>query len=335
MLIARFKKALISYSLGALIVSSLLGVANASNQEVKVKDYFGEQTIKLPVSKIIYLGSFAEVPAMFNTWDRVVGVSDYAFKDDIVKATLKDEELKRIKSMSSDHTAALNVELLKKLSPDLVVTFVGNPKAVEHAKKFGISFLSFQEKTIAEVMEDIDAQAKALEIDASKKLAKMQETLDFIKERLKDVKKKKGVELFHKANKISGHQALDSDILEKGGIDNFGLKYVKFGRADISVEKIVKENPEIIFIWWVSPLTPEDVLNNPKFATIKAIKNKQVYKLPTMDIGGPRAPLISLYIALKAHPEAFKGVDINAIVKDYYKVVFDLNDAEVEPFLWH
>lgn len=77
------------------------------------------------------------------------------------------------------------------------------------------------------------------------------------------------------------------------------------------------------------------MLNNPKFATIKAIKNKQVYKLPTMDIGGPRAPLISLYIALKAHPEAFKGVDINAIVKDYYKVVFDLKDAEVEPFLWH
>ncbi|GAA9009321.1 ABC transporter substrate-binding protein [Helicobacter pylori] len=333
MLIARFKKALISYSLGVLIVSSLLGVANASMQEVKVKDYFGEQTIKLPVSKIIYLGSFAEVPAMFNTWDRVVGISDYAFKDDIVKATLKDP--KRIKSMSSDHVAALNVELLKKLSPDLVVTFVGNPKAVEHAKKFGISFLSFQEKTIAEVMEDIDAQAKTLEIDASKKLAKMQETLDFIKERLKDVKKKKGVELFHKANKISGHQALDSDILEKGGIDNFGLKYVKFGRADVSVEKIVKENPEIIFIWWISPLTPEDVLNNPKFSTIKAIKNKQVYKLPTMDIGGPRAPLISLFIALKAYPEAFKGVDINAIIKDYYKVVFDLNDAEVEPFLWH
>uniref|UniRef100_UPI001ABB13A6 ABC transporter substrate-binding protein n=1 Tax=Helicobacter pylori TaxID=210 RepID=UPI001ABB13A6 len=221
------------------------------------------------------------------------------------------------------------------LSPDLVVTFVGNPKAVEHAKKFGISFLSFQETTIAEAMQAMQAQAAVLEIDASKKFAKMQETLDFIAERLKNVKKKKGVELFHKANKISGHQAISSDILEKGGIDNFGLKYVKFGRADISVEKIVKENPEIIFIWWVSPLMPEDVLNNPKFSTIKAIKNKQVYKLPTMDIGGPRAPLISLYIALKAHPEAFKGVDINAMVKDYYKVVFDLNDAEVEPFLWH
>ncbi|MGL2706032.1 ABC transporter substrate-binding protein, partial [Helicobacter pylori] len=39
MLIARFKKALIPYSLGALLVSSLLGVANASNQEIQVKDY--------------------------------------------------------------------------------------------------------------------------------------------------------------------------------------------------------------------------------------------------------------------------------------------------------
>ncbi|WP_033773362.1 ABC transporter substrate-binding protein [Helicobacter pylori] len=333
MLVTRFKKAFISYSLGVLVASLLLNVCNAAAQEVKVKDYFGEQTIKLPISKIAYIGSYVEVPAMLNAWNRVVGISDYAFKSDIVKATLKDPE--RIKSMSSDHVAALNVELLKKLSPDLVVTFVGNPKAVEHAKKFGISFLSFQETTIAEAMQAMQAQARVLEIDASKKFAKMQETLDFIADRLKGVKKKKGVELFHKANKISGHQAISSDILEKGGIDNFGLKYVKFGRADINVEKIVKENPEIIFIWWVSPLTPEDVLNNPKFSTIKAIKNKQVYKLPTMDIGGPRAPLISLYIALKAHPEAFKGVDINAMVKDYYKVVFDLNDAEVEPFLWH
>ncbi|EMG97676.1 hypothetical protein HMPREF1404_01439, partial [Helicobacter pylori GAM210Bi] len=48
MLVTRFKKAFISYSLGVLVVSSLwLNVCNASAQEVKVKDYFGEQTIKL------------------------------------------------------------------------------------------------------------------------------------------------------------------------------------------------------------------------------------------------------------------------------------------------
>ena len=40
MLVTRFKKALISYSLGALLVSSLLGVASASNQEIQVKRLF-------------------------------------------------------------------------------------------------------------------------------------------------------------------------------------------------------------------------------------------------------------------------------------------------------
>ncbi|AFI05769.1 ABC transporter substrate-binding protein [Helicobacter cetorum] len=331
MLITRFKKALAPYFF-MFLISLTLNVSSASVEEIKVKDYFGEQTIQLPISKIVYIGSYVEVPAMLGIWDRVVGISDYAFNSNIVKATLKDP--KHIKSMSSDHVAALNIELLKKLSPNLVVTFVGSPKALEHAKKFGISFLSFQERSIKEAMQAIESQAKVLQIDASKKFAKMQETLDFIKERLKNVKKKKGVELFDKPNKVSGHQAISSDILEKGGIDNFGLKYVKFGRAEISMEKMVKENPEIIFIWWISSLKPEDILNNPKFSTIKAIKNKQVYKLPTMDIGGPRAPLISLFIASKAHPEAFKGVDINAIVKDYYKVVFGLSDAEIKPFLW-
>ncbi len=116
MLVTRFKKAFISYSLGVLVASLLLNVANAAAQEVKVKDYFGEQTIKLPISKIAYIGSYVEVPAMLNAWNRVVGVSDYAFRDDIVKATLKGEDLKRIKRMSTDHTAALNVELLKNLA---------------------------------------------------------------------------------------------------------------------------------------------------------------------------------------------------------------------------
>ncbi|WP_104760606.1 ABC transporter substrate-binding protein [Helicobacter cetorum] len=333
MLITRFKKPIVSCLLSVFLGSMALpSVSSATTQEIKLKDYFGEQTFKLPIHKMVYLGSYAEVPAMLGTWDKVVGLSRYGFRIDINQVTAKN--LKSIQSIGGDHLSALNTEELKKLSPDVVVTFVGNPKTIEYAKKFNISFLSFQEQSIKEAMNNIKAQASLLQIDASKKFQKMQETLDFVKERLKNVKRKKGVEFFHKVNMVSGYHAISSDILEKGGIDNFGLKYVKFGRAEISMEKIVKENPEIIFIWWVSALQPEDVLNNPQFATIKAVKNKQVYKLPTMDIGGPRAPLISLFIATKAYPEAFKGVDIQKIVKEYYEVVFGLNEKEIEQFLW-
>lgn len=306
-----------------------------ASKEVEVKDYFGVQKISQPINRVIYLGSFAEVPAMLGDWDKVVGMASYGFKSDIVKLTAKN--LKNIKELSDDHYAALNIEKLKSLSPDLIITYVGNPQAIEFAKKFGIEFLSFQDKTVQNVIDDISIQAKVLgeEVSSKPKIAKMQEILDFIRNKTQNISEKKRViEIFHQPNEISGKNSLDSDILAKAGVENIGLKYIKNTRAQISLEKIVSENPDIIFIWWLSPYSPKDIINNPQFQTINAVKNKQVYKLPPIDIGGPRTPLISLFIALKAYPEAFKTTNINKILIDYYQSIFNLKPSEVNAFLW-
>lgn len=317
-----------------LALLGLLSLIPANAQEIEVKDYFGTQKIPLPINRVIYLGSFAEVPAMFGNWDKVVGMASYGFKSDIVKATAKN--LKDINELSDDHYAALNIEKLKSLSPDLIITYVGNPQAVEFAKKFGIKFLSFRDKTIKDVINDIAIQAKVLDQESQTrpKIAKMNEILDFIDKKTKNTPKKRVIEIFHKANQVSGKNSLDSDILAKAGVENIGLKYVKNGRAEISLEKIISQNPDVIFIWWLSPYKPEDIINNPQFQTISAVKNKQVYKLPPIDIGGPRTPLISLFVALKAYPEIFKDIDINEILTDYYKTIFNLKPSEIKPFLW-
>lgn len=318
-----------------LVLLSIIALNPANAQDIEVKDYFGIQKIPLPINRVIYLGSFAEVPAMFGDWDKVVGMASYGFKSDIVKATAKN--LKDIKELSDDHYAALNIEKLKSLSPDLIITYVGNPQAVEFAKKFGIKFLSFKDKTIQNVIDDIAIQAKVLnqESQTKPKIAKMNELLDFINKKTKKTPKKRVIEIFHKANQISGKNSLDSDILAKAGVENIGLKYVKNGRAEISLEKIISQNPDVIFIWWLSPYKPEDIIKNPQFQTINAVKNKQVYKLPPIDIGGPRTPLISLFVALKAYPEIFKDVDINHILTDYYQTIFNLKPSEIKPFLWN
>lgn len=314
-----------------LIASTFLN----ATESITVKDYFGTQTFKEPIKRVIYLGSYAEVPAMLGIWDEIVGMASYGFKSDIVKATAKN--LDSIKQLSDDHYAALNIEELKSLSPDIIITYVGNPQAVEFAKKFGINFLSFKDRTVQGVIENITTQAKVLqkESQALPKIAKMQEILTLIEQKTKNIKNKKRViEIFHKPNQLSGKESLDSDIMVYAGVENLGLKYIDHGRAEISLEKIISENPEIIFIWWLSPYNPQDLLNNPQLQTIAAIKNKQVYKLPPIGIGGPRTPLISLFIASKAYPQAFKDTDINALLKDYYKNVFDLKPSEIKPFLW-
>lgn len=317
-----------------LVFLGILSLIPASAKDIKVKDYFGTEVISEPVNKIIYLGSFAEVPAMFGNWDKVVGMASYGFKSDIVKATAKN--LKDINKLSDDHYAALNIEKIKSLSPDLIITYVGNPQAVEFAKKFGIKFLSFKDKTIQDVINDIAIQAKVLDQEGQTepKIAKMHQLMNFIDKKTKNMPKKRVIEIFHKTNQISGKNSLDSDILAKAGVENIGLKYVKNGRSEVSLEKIISQNPDVIFIWWLSPYEPEDIINNPQFQTINAIKNKQVYKLPPIDIGGPRTPLISLFVALKAYPEAFKDIDIDKILTDYYQSIFNLKPSEIKPFLW-
>lgn len=308
-------------------------LAKEATKRIEVYDYFGKQVFTPPINRAIIIGSYAEVPAMFGIWDKIVGLSSYGFKSDIVRATAKN--LGSIKNIKGDHYTAINVEEVKKLKPDVIVTFVGSRKLVEFAKKFNLHVLSFLESSVKDAMDDIAIQAKVFGVNVDKKMQKMHEILDFVAKRLKNVPPKKGLEIFDKLNKVSGKKAISSDILQKAGVDNIGSKYVDFGRAEMSVENMIKENPEVIFIWWISSLQPKDVLNNPKFKSIKAVKNKQVYKLPTMDIAGPRTPLIVLYAALKTHPEAFKGVDINKIVADYYKVMFGLEGEKVKPFLWH
>ncbi|PAF54461.1 iron ABC transporter substrate-binding protein [Helicobacter sp. 13S00482-2] len=325
------KKMFLCMSLGVILATTqLLG------KNIEVKDYFGTQSIPLPINRVIYLGSFAEVPAMFGNWNKVVGMASYGFKSDIVKLSAKN--LKNIKKLSDDHYAALNIEELKNLSPDLIITYVGNPQAVEFAKKFGIKFLSFRDKSVENVIDDISIQAKVLgeEKSSKPKIEKMREILHLIYTKTQNIaQKKRVIEIFHKPNQISGENSLDSDILARAGVKNIGLQYIKNGRAEISLEKIVSENPDMIFIWWLSPYNPEDIIKNPQFQTINAIKNKQVYKLPPIDIGGPRTPLISLFIAIKAYPEEFKNINVGNVLRDYYKTVFNLKAPEINSFLWN
>lgn len=307
-----------------------------ANDSFKIQDYFGVQSITQPVNRVIYIGSFAEVPAMLGVWDKVVGLSNYGFKSDIVKVTAKN--LNQIKHVNDDHYAAFNIEALKILSPDLIITYVASPENVKFAKKFGLQFLSFYNRTVQGIFEDIRAQALALgkARETEVKFEKMQKILELIKTATQDIKtKKRVIEIFHKPNQVSGKNSLDSDIMKHANVENIGLKYVANGRAEISLERIVSENPDMIFIWWLSPYSVEDILNNSRFQTITAVKNKQVYKLPPIDIGGPRTPLISLYIALKAYPENFQNININNILQDYYESIFNLSPKETKQFLWH
>ncbi|MCE3039706.1 ABC transporter substrate-binding protein [Helicobacter anatolicus] len=305
--------------LGLLIV----GMSAIEAKTMEYEDYFGKHTINHFPQKIVYLGTYVEIPPMLGIWDKVVGLSGYAFEIDIIKNT---PDLSRIEKFPTGHYANIDVEKLKTMGVDLVVTYPANLQAIAFAEKFGIKFLSLKTQSVADVFEHIRIQAKLFGKSdiADNKLAVMQEVLDLIKKRTENVEQKRVIEIFTKINHLSGHQNMDSAILKAASVDNIGLKYIKQGRAEVNLENIIKEDPEIIYLWWFSPLSVEDVLKQPQLKNIRAVKNKQVFKLPAMDIAGPRMPLIALFIAMKAYPERFYDINYEEFVKKYYHQVFEL-----------
>jgi len=135
---------------------------------------------------------------------------------------------------------------------------------------------------------------------------------------------------------------------DKFTIANFGKYLIEFGGAEsafdygalssqkINMEELFSVDPEIIFISNFTPEMPEDLYNEPKYASLQAVKNKKVFKFPLASYR-PQAPSIDLPVLLKfiakiSNPEIFADVDIKDEFKKHWKkfLNIDLSDEDLE-----
>ncbi|PAF52689.1 ABC transporter substrate-binding protein [Helicobacter sp. 13S00477-4] len=289
---------------------------------LEIKDFFGTHIVKLPIKKLAIIGTYLELPAMFNIWDKVIALDKYSFDIDINQCFFKLNENKIYKM---DSNTLGNIEKLLQIKPDLIISSIRNAQNIIFGNKIGLNFLSFQ-------THDIDAVKKQIFIFASlfDKIPKAKiiiQEMDSIfqlieKQTSKITQKKKAIFVFNKPNVVSGKISVVSDMLNHAFVDNIGSRYITHDRSEIPIEKIVKENPDIIFIWWLSHYDTESILKIPALQSVKAIKTKQVYKMPSFDGTGPRVALMSLFVAMNAYPQNFKNINIQKTIRDFYLRIY-------------
>jgi iron complex transport system substrate-binding protein len=103
--------------------------------------------------------------------------------------------------------------------------------------------------------------------------------------------------------------------------------------ANINMEQIYKWNPDKILITNFTTAEPNDLykntIGNYDWSKVKAVKNKQVYKMPLGTYRsytpGIDTPLTLLWMAKTVYPKQFKDVNISKKTKQYYKKVFNVN----------
>lgn len=287
--------------------------------------------INAPVERVVFLQMYEMLPVL-DVWDRVVGVADYAHRNEVIRAAKPD--IDKIPSVGNGWN--LNVEAILKLRPDLVITWAATPQSINFMDEKGLKTVAVYPESIGElysVMELLGTLLCREEKMAATKAA-MEKIFSMIRERVARRGEDKGRKMIYvsgQPNNVSCALGINNDLLNLiGGINPAGD--IEERSTLVSLEQIVIWNPEVIFIWGNAGYSAQDLIDNMQWRHIRAIRDKRVYKLPEWTTWGPRLSLIGLYMAIKAYPEEFSDIDFSTVADKLYQEVFHIPyQSEVIP----
>ncbi len=108
--------------------------------------------------------------------------------------------------------------------------------------------------------------------------------------------------------KVSGRDTYNDFSIRLAGGENVAKDAAQF--AEVNEEQLILWDPEVILLnGFEKGVVPEDLYSNPKLASLSAVKNRRIYKMP---LGGYRwdppnqeSPLMWQWLAMMLHPGKF------------------------------
>lgn len=242
---------------------------------LKIKDATGKIFhFKEPPKRVISLGpSITENLYLLGVGEKIVGNTTYC--DTPEDATKKEKVGTYIQP---------NIEKIILLSPDIIFTTKEGRKkeSVYKMRKLGLQvFILESEDNVDILYENFLTFGKIFdkEKEAKEIIEYYQKRIDIVKNKLKNVKKKK---VFYQigASPIvtAGEKTLSNQIIEFAGGENIAkkskVKYPKYSR-----EEVIKQNPDAIIIVGMGIITEEEIKNWKKYKNLNAVKNNNIYSV--------------------------------------------------------
>lgn len=334
----------------AALTATLLAAGNAYadrlitdqiGREVKIPDHV-ERVVTLQhqsLNILVQLHAGENVKGVLSSWKKNLGPEFARF-------------IPGIESLPTpgDLTSA-NVEELLKLKPDVV--FVANyaPKPmIEALERAGLPAVavSLRQDAAGEraklnpTMGDEDAAYADGLRDGIRLIAdivdRRQEgealierafaSRKLVEERLRDIAPEKRVRAYMANPNLTtyGSGKYTGVMMERAGAFNVAAPSIK-GYKQVSIEEVIGWNPAVIFVQARYPKLVGQILSDPQWANIAAVKDKRVALMPeyAKAWGYPQPEALALgelWMAKKLYPERFADIDVDAMARDYYKTFY-------------
>ncbi|MBE5773566.1 MAG: ABC transporter substrate-binding protein [Clostridiales bacterium] len=307
--------------------------AFAQTYPVTVTDHAGrEVTIEAEPEKLVsgyYISSSLLIALDLD--EKMVGIEAKANKRAIYK--LAAPALIDLPSVGT--AKEFDLEGCAALEPDLVILPLKLKSAVETLEGLGIDVLLVNPEDQAQLNGMIDMIAAATnteeEAKALKDFTTAQEAL--LSETLANAEKP-SVYLAGNSSLLNtaGDAMYQSDMIRLAGGANVAAEITDTYWAEISYEQLLAWDPEYIVMASDADYTVEDVLNDANLADCKAVKNGNVFQLPSKaeawDSPVPSGILGAVWLANVLHPDLFSEEACNALIDEYYETFYGFTYSE-------
>lgn len=302
--------------------------------------------VPIEVKRVACLYAFSgHVMAMLGQGDKIVAVPDGLKRDVLFNQMVPNIANASVPIVSS----TINIEELLNSKPDLVFiqkTTALNAGEVEKLDKFSVPYLVVDYGSIEEQQNAIRVigQALGVEAKAQEYNAFYQACVEKVEKTSSQILEEKRVRVYHSVNEATRTDvpgSLPADWLKRTGAVNVALdKSLRLveGKYYASLEQIVLWNPDLILA--NEPGVAAYITGNPQWASLKAVKDQNVYQMPIGisrwgHPGGLETPLAMLWTAQLLYPQLFTDLDMHKETRDFYKRFFnfELDEASVNHIL--
>jgi iron complex transport system substrate-binding protein len=341
----------------ATIVSALLSDANAAPGTITVTDQLGRTVnIGTPVERVLCMQHHTlDIILELRAQDKVIGVMKSW--ENLLGSYIADVFPKIGDLPAPGEMSEYNIEEVMSLAPDVIFASNQLPAAtLEQLEKLGIPVVVItlyvadreQASTIhPELVNPDEAYTEGLKqaIEIISKIVGAEDNgkklwdyvianRGIVSEHLAKVPEDKRIKVYMANENMNtyGTGKYVGVAMEKAGAKNVA-ETIK-GYRQVSVEQVIKWNPEVIFVQSRYAEVLDEIKSDPRWASIDAVKNSRLLLAPdyTKPWGNPAPESIALgelWLAKTLYPEEFADVDLDSMVRDFYKTFYGVNFDDV------
>lgn len=308
---------------------------------VTVKDMAGrEVTLEKQPERIVsgyYISSSACIA--LGLTDKMVGIEDKSAKRPIYK--LAAPALIDLPNVGS--AKAFDLEACIATEPDLVILPMKQKDTAQTLQEMGIATLLVLPESHEQLIEMFTLIGTATNtVKQAEKLisyynTKLSAVTEFTRDLADDQKPVVYLGSTSDILRTAPREMYQASLITTAGGKNAGDVLEGSSWTDIDNETFLTMNPDIIVIptdnFAVSnpDYTAEDVMNNPTFSDVTAVKNSAVYQMPVgyeaWDSPVPSGILGTLWMLKTLHPELYPAEQFAADADEFYSTFYGFHVA--------